>query len=319
MKDFDRQTRAHLMELFEQHGFHPRKDLGQNFLIDINLVEFVVESARIEKSDVVLEIGSGTGGMTTFMCWQAGHVVSVEIDSNVHALAAEAVAKFDNVTLLHTDALKNKNHFNPDVLAVVEEQLAVDPERRLKLVANLPYNVATPIVSNLVASELPWSRMVVTIQKELAERMVARAGGGKYGSLAVWLQSQCRVRILKKLNNQVFWPRPKVDSAIIQIDPDERGRERIADRPFFLDYVRRLFHQRRKLMRSVLVGMYKKQVGKETVDAILADLELGPNTRAEAIPVKTHVELANRLHAAIGGQESRVESQEPEQASGDRL
>lgn len=295
MKQAERQTRSHLMSLFERHGFHPRGDLGQNFLIDLNLLEFIVSQAELTGDDVVLEIGAGTGGLTTHLAEQAGSIISVEYDRNVHQLAAAAVDGFPNVTLLCCDALKNKNRFAPQVLEEIERELASGPGRSLKLVANLPYNIATPVVSNLVRTDLPWSRMVVTIQLELAERMRARPRTSAYGSLAVWLQSQTRVRILRRLPPNVFWPRPRVNSAIISITPDAARRARIRDRSFFHDYLRRLFQQRRKTLRSVLCGMYSRQMPKPEVDRLLADAGFTDRARAEELTVADHVRLANRL------------------------
>ena len=297
------------MKLFEAQGIHPRTDLGQNFLIDLNLVTFIVDAAELSGRDVVLEIGAGTGGMTAQLAQRAGSVVSVEVDATLHRLACGAAEPFTNVTLLHCDALKNKNHFHPVVLDAVGEQLAVDPGRRLKLVANLPYNIATPVVSNLVATDLPWARMVTTIQYELGLRMRAKSGSSHYGSLAVWLQSQCQVKMLKKLAPTVFWPRPKVSSAIMKLTPDRKAAAAIADRPFFQDYIRRLFHQRRKHLRSVLVGMYRKQLSKGEIDQLLAAMSLNETVRAEELPPPVHVELANRLYAAIQERAGAVRSE----------
>jgi 16S rRNA (adenine1518-N6/adenine1519-N6)-dimethyltransferase len=311
MRTADRQTRSYLMKLFEEHGFHPRTDLGQNFLIDLNLVQFVVGQAELCSDDVVLEIGAGTGSMTTMMAPWAGAVISVEVDRNMHMLASRMVEPFANVTLLQTDALKNKNQLHPKVLQAIDEALAVDADRRLKLVANLPYNIATPVVSNLVATELPWSRMVVTIQYELGLRMQARPATSQYGSLAVWLQSQCEVELLRKVPPTVFWPRPKVNSAIMKLTPDPAARALIDDRPFFHDYVRRLFHQRRKMLRSLLVGMYRKQLGKAAVDDVLGELNIEETARAEELPVSVHVNLANRLYQVIE-QASQLPAQDPE-------
>ena len=288
------------MELFERHGFHPRGDLGQNFLIDLNLIEYIVRSGELDRSDVVLEIGAGTGGMTTFLSEEAGAVVSVEYDSNMHGLAREAIDNRENVTLLHLDALHNKNNFAPEVLETVRAKLAEDPARGLKLVANLPYNIATPVISNLVASELPWRMMVVTIQWELAERMRAHPRSSDYGALSVWLQSQCRVKTLKKLGPTVFWPRPKVDSAIVRLLPDPRLRQQIVDREFFHDFVRRAFLHRRKHLRSVLVGMYRKQLEKTDVDAVLEPFALKDTVRAEELDFATHVQLSNAFREKVG-------------------
>jgi len=292
MKPAQRQTRSHLMTLFEHQGMRPRGDLGQNFLIDLNLVEYVVEQAQLGPDDVVLEIGAGAGGLTVFLAPAAGDVVSVEVDHRVHALARAATALHPNVTLLLTDALRDKNHFAPEVLEAVTARLAARPGGTLKLVANLPYCIATPVISNLVASDLPWSLMVVTIQWEMAERMRAKPGSDDYGALSIWLQSQCRVQVLKKLGASVFWPRPQVDSAIVRLEPDPLRRAAIGDRAFFHDFIRRLFTQRRKSLRSVLVSMYEDQLERTRIDAMLASMQLPDGARAEQLDVPVLVELA---------------------------
>ncbi|VAX42773.1 SSU rRNA (adenine(1518)-N(6)/adenine(1519)-N(6))-dimethyltransferase [hydrothermal vent metagenome] len=299
MKDVDRQTRSYLMELFNKHGINPRTDLGQNFLIDLNIIEYIVDQAELEATDVVLEVGTGTGGMTTFMAQQAAEVISVELDTNMHTIASGVVERYDNVTLLHCDALKNKNSLNPEVIEKVQEKLAEDPARQLKLVANLPYNVATPIVSNLVATDIPWARMVVTIQLELGQRMQSYPGKSAYGALSVWLQSQCRVKLLKTLQPTVFWPRPKVNSAIVRLLPNKGRAKNIHDRAFFHEFIRRLFHQRRKQARSVLAGMYRKQLSKPAVDAILQSLNFEPTVRAESLDIDALVNLSNTFYKAI--------------------
>lgn len=288
------------MRLFERHGFNPRSDLGQNFLIDLNIIEYVVEQGHIQPTDIVLEVGTGTGGMTTFMAQKARHVISVEYDRNMHTLASEATQKYDNITLLNCDALKNKNRLNPVVLEEIDQQLKANPGSHLKLVANLPYNVATPIISNLVASDLPWNRMVVTIQYELGLKMSCKPATSNYGALSVWLQSQCFVKLLKKVGPTVFWPRPKVDSAIVQLTPNPPLKQKIEDRVFFQDFLRRVFQHRRKLMRSTLVGMYSKQLSKTEVDALLeAHGYEREKTRAEELTVPEMIELANAFQEQI--------------------
>lgn len=299
MKYAERQTRSHLMTLFGRQGIHPRTDLGQNFLIDLNLIDYIVEQAAPGPSDVILEIGTGTGGLTTFLAQTAGDVVSVEVDHRVHALAREATRAFPNVTLLLTDALRNKNHFSSELLETLATRLAAVPGRRLKLVANLPYCIATPVISNLVASDLPWDLMVVTIQWELALRMRALPGTDDYSALSVWLQSQCDVRMLKKLGPKVFWPRPQVDSAIVRLAPLPGRQAEIGDREFFHEFVRRLFTQRRKSLRSVLVGMYRKQLEKPEVDALLAPLGLPEGARAEQFDIPTIIRLAQAVRHVV--------------------
>ena len=299
MKDESRQTRSSLMSLFREHGFNPRTDLGQNFLIDINLVEFVVRAADISKADLVLEVGTGTGGMTTFLAERAAHVVSVEVDPKMFALATQMTRDCDNLTLINQDILHNKNTLSPEIVGLLDQEIQRRPDGQFKLVANLPFSVATPVISNLVASALPWSRIVATIQLELGEKMIAEPGSSSYGALSVWLQSQCSVQIIRRLGPQVFWPRPKVHSAIVSLWRDDSRRARIDDRSFFLDFIRRLFHHRRKLLRSVLCGMYRKQMAKTDVDAVLAELKQNPESRAEQLDVPTLIRLANRFRRAV--------------------
>ncbi len=291
----DRQTRTHLMRLFERHGFYPRGDLGQNFLIDINIVEFVAESAGIGPNDVILEIGAGTGGLTSFLAPNAAAVVSVEYDQNVFGLAKEMLDGLSNVTLIHADALKTKNQLNPEVMTIVAAKLAESPNRRLKLVANLPYNVATPVMSNLIATDLPWDCMLVTVQWELAQRMIAvPKSGGNYGALSAWMQSQCELKLLKKLGPQVFWPKPTVDSAILRVEPDPERCTLIADRHFFHEFVRNIFNQRRKSLRAVLRSCFR-ELDKPRIASLLSELNLAADCRAEELEPKTLVRLANRI------------------------
>lgn len=288
------QTRSRLLRLLTGRGLHPRRDLGQNFLIDLNLLRLIVQQAELDAHDVVLEIGAGTGSLTSEIAPQAAAVVAVEYDRNLYEIAAECLAAFPNVTLLNCDALESKSRLSAAVLSAVAERMAAVPGGRLKLVANLPYNIATPLVSNLVASELPWERMVITIQLELAERMLAAPSTPQYGALSVWLQAQCDLEIVRRLPPSVFWPRPNVESAIVRIRPNPQKRARIVDRAFFQDYLRRVFQQRRKQLRGVLGGI-GPGIDRRSAEVLLVELGCGDHVRAEALDVATHVELSNRL------------------------
>ena len=307
MRDVQRQTRSFLMSLFTQHGINPRGDLGQNFLIDVNLIEFAVRAAELGPRDVALEVGSGTGGMTAFLARDAGRVISVDIDKNMSALAAEAVQDCPNVTLINSDILKNKNTLDPHICDVIRHHVASIPNGRLKLVANLPYSVATPVMSNLIASDLPWERMICTIQWELAEKMIAEPGDSKYGAMSAWIQSQASVRILKKLGPNVFWPRPKVDSAIVSLWRDQEAADRIHDRRFFQDFLRRAFTLRRKFIRSVLVALYRKELDKAEIDVLLGELGHTNEDRAERMDIPTLIRLSNHLLATIRKKGAEVE------------
>jgi 16S rRNA (adenine1518-N6/adenine1519-N6)-dimethyltransferase len=290
-----RQTLSFLLKRFEETGIRPHAKYGQNFLIDLNLLQVLFDAAAITRDDVVLEVGTGTGSLTAMLAQQAAAVVTVEIDPPMFQLASEELHRFDNVTMLHVDALKNKNRLNPAVLEAVAARLAEGPGRRFKVAANLPYNVATPIISNLLHWETPPQTMTVTIQKELAERMVAAPGTKDYGALTIWVQSQCRVEILRVLPPNAFWPRPKVSSAFLQITLDESLRQRIPDRAFFHDFVRSMFRHRRKFLRSELLSVVKDRLGKAEVDAILDQQDLDGTLRADALSVDAMLALCEAV------------------------
>jgi 16S rRNA (adenine1518-N6/adenine1519-N6)-dimethyltransferase len=217
------------------------------------------------------------------------------MDARLSALAAEELDRLDNVTMLHQDALRNKNRLDPRVLAAVQQCLDADPQRQLKLVANLPYAIATPVISNLLSTPFTPVSMTVTIQKEVADRLTARPGTKDYSALSVWVQSQCAARIVRLMPPTVFWPRPRVESAIVQIVPQPARRAAIADREFFHQFVRSMFFHRRKLLRSVLLSAFKKQLAKPDVDAILTLHEFGPEARAEQLSVEQLLALCETV------------------------
>jgi 16S rRNA (adenine1518-N6/adenine1519-N6)-dimethyltransferase len=283
------------MRRFQEAGIRPHDKHGQNFLIDLNLLHLLFDSAAVGPGDVVLEVGTGTGSLTALLAQQAAAVVTVEIDPRMFQLAAEELHRFDNIVMLHCDALKNKNRINPAALDAVRTLLAAAPGRQLKLVANLPYNIATPILGNLLDEEDPPRTMTVTIQRELAERITARPGDKVYGALSLWIQAQCRVEILRILPPDVFWPRPKVSSAFMQITVDDERRKRIPDRKFFHDFLRAIFLHRRKFLRSQLLNAAKEKLDKPQVDAILANLGLAGSLRAEQLGVDAILALCEAV------------------------
>ena len=293
------QTRTYLMERFETLGIHPRGKLGQNFLIDLNLLHLLHESADLDKNDVVLEVGTGTGSLTGAMSQEAGCVVTVEVDSVMHEMAKQEHWDKDNIRFLFADILENKNRLNWHVLEIVREELARSPERRFKLCANLPYQIATPLMSNLLLTDIPPYSMTVTIQKEVGDRIVARPGTKDYGALAVWMQAQCDCRILRIMPPSVFWPRPKVDSAIVQVIYNQQKRKKIPNLQYFHEFVRALFFHRRKFIRSVLCSAFKNKLEKESIDSVLAELNLKGEIRAETLSVKTILALSEKFRKLL--------------------
>lgn len=298
------QTISFLSRRFAEVGIRPDARRGQNFLIDLNLLRILVDAAELEPDDVVLEVGGGTGSLTALVAERAAAVVTVEIDAALAQLHREELVGATNVTLLEQDALKNKNQLAPEVLAAVREALAT-PGRHFKLVANLPYNVATPVISNLLAGEPVPDLMVVTIQKELADRITARPSTKDYSALSLWVQCQCEVEVVRLLPPTVFWPRPKVESAILRIVVDRQRRAQIADLEFFHRFVRAVFLHRRKFLRGVLLAAFK-QLSKPQVDAIMTRLGLGSDARAEQLDVATMQTLAEAVAAELAASEPAV-------------
>lgn len=285
MTKVNKQTISYLSRRFAEVGLNPNKRHGQNFLIDLNLLNLLARAAQLTKNDVVLEIGTGMGSLTGLFAEKAAQVITVEIDQYLHQMASEELEPFDNIEMLKQDALKNKNKFAPEVIAAVQRHMAAEPNRVFKLAANLPYNVATPIISNLLRSEIVPATMTVTIQKELADRLVAAPGSKDYGSLSVWVQSICDTEIIRVMSPKVFWPRPKVDSAIIHIVHRPDLRAQISDLEFFYTFVRAMFFHRRKYMRSVLVAAFKNRLEKPHVDEVLDQLGYGPDARSEQLQI----------------------------------
>lgn len=294
-----RQTTTYLSKRLAAAGLRPVSKYGQNFLIDLNLIDLIARSAELRPTDVVLEVGTGVGSLTSRLSDQAGAVLSIEIDANLHQLASEELAGRPNVRLIHGDALRNKNSLRPELMESIRDAMGrIGPESRFLLVANLPYNIATPIISNLLHESPPPDAMVVTIQKELADRIVAEPGTKDYGALSVWIQSLCRAEIVRTLPPSVFWPRPKVHSAIVRLDGVPEWRERFADLKYFHQTVRALFFHRRKFLRSVVASAMKGRLGKPEVDEVLQGLGYDATSRAEQLTVEEIQNLAEALRVA---------------------
>jgi 16S rRNA (adenine1518-N6/adenine1519-N6)-dimethyltransferase len=293
----NRQTKSFLISKFREMGIRPATRHGQNFLIDLNLHRMIVDSAELTDQDVVLEVGTGTGSITSELAQRAAAVVTVEIDGHLFELASEMLIDFKNVTMLHTDALKNKNNFNPVVLEAIGKQLAAAPGRRLKLVANLPYNIATPVLSNLLSCEYTPHSMVATIQKELAERIVAQPWSKDYSGLSVWMQCQANTEIVRLMAPSVFWPEPKVDSAIIRITVDPERRNAVPDLTYFHQFTKTIFIHRRKFLRANVVAAMKGFLDKGEVDEILAEMQFADDVRTEQLDVPTLLRLTELVRA----------------------
>lgn len=278
-----RQTLSYLRRLFDGFGLEAKSKLGQNFLIDLNLLDLVVRSAELDRTDAVLEVGTGTGSLTAELAKSAGCVCTVEIDKTLQPVAQQIVGDRPNVRFVFGDALASKNELNPVMLAAWDETMTQHGCTRRKLVANLPYVIATPLISNLLIFGPPIERMVVMVQWEIAERMRAEAGTKDYNSLSVLVQSVADVEVVRKVLPGNFHPRPKVDSAIVKITPNAEKRAKVGDVPRFRAFLRDLYVHRRKNLRQALSGWPSGRKDKSEVDAKLKELGVDGTVRAEAL------------------------------------
>jgi 16S rRNA (adenine1518-N6/adenine1519-N6)-dimethyltransferase len=234
-------TREELTQILAQAGIRLRKTSGQNFLLEDHLAAAIAGEGEIRDSDVVLEIGTGIGALTQYLCPPAHHVLSVEIDARVLDVARMQLAAHDNLTLLHADVLASKSALSPEVLGELRARLGT---RRLRVVANLPYNVATSLVVLLLSADLPLDAMVVMVQLEAAQRFAARPGDEAFGAVSLLCAALCeRIELTRRVPPEVFFPRPKVQSAVVRFLPRTGRREGF---PRLQRAVRGLFNYRRK-------------------------------------------------------------------------
>jgi 16S rRNA (adenine1518-N6/adenine1519-N6)-dimethyltransferase len=290
-KPSPRQTLSFLQSLLEARGLRPNSKLGQNFLIDLNLLDLIVRTAELDRSDLVLEVGCGTGSLTGRLAGQAGAVLAVDVDAGYLNLARDLTSMFGNIEFLHTDILKNKNTLQPAVLEKLAQMRGRPGLSRLKLVANLPYVVATPVIANLLLSDLELERMVVTVQWELAARLAARPSTPDFGVLSVLVQSLAEVTVVRRLPPSAFWPRPKVESGIVLIQPRAEKRAAVGDLASFHRFLHQLYLHRRKNLRGALWPHLSERFTKPALDAVLVHHGFDPAGRAEALSVADHQRL----------------------------
>jgi 16S rRNA (adenine1518-N6/adenine1519-N6)-dimethyltransferase len=296
-----RQTQSYLRGLFAQRGISPQRRLGQNFLIDLNIHKLIGTAAQAAAGDVILEVGSGTGALTSLLAGSGAALVAVDIDPAMAALTAEAVNNLSNVTVINCDVLKSKSSLDPLLLDAVRSALAGKTGKSFKLVANLPYQVATPVITNLlVHPELCPVLMVVTIQRELAQRLCAAPASSSYGAVSAVAQALADVSILRSLPPAAFWPRPKVDSAVVAILPSPRKRAAVGDVAWFHELVRRVFLHRRKYLRHQLAEIWRDRWTAAEADHWLESHGLCGQIRAEVLSVPEFVALAGGLRARFG-------------------
>lgn len=264
------QTKHEIQSLLAEAGAGPRHRFGQNFMIDHNLLRRVAEAGEVEEGDVVIEVGPGTGTLTEELLARGAHVLAVEIDRDLAALLRRRLGSQDRFTLIEGDALANKHRLNAELARVIAERLRQG--RRPKLVANLPYNIASPLIIDLLIAGV--GLLAFTVQKEVAERLRAPAGTEEYGMLSVMAQLLSDVELLRILPPQAFWPAPKIDSALVRMRRNDRLQGRSEA---FNAFLQTLFSARRKMIRKSLTQ------GGFDAEPLLAATGLDGQARPEEI------------------------------------
>lgn len=270
-------------EIMTRHGIHFSKGLGQNFLIDPVALGRIVQAAELTPKDWVLEIGPGLGTLTQALASEAGYVSTVEIDQTLLPVLAETLSDHKNIDVHLGDILKI------DILDVSYKHQAMQS----KAIANLPYYITTPVIFRLLDSGIAWRKLVFLVQKEVAERMVAKPGSKVYGVPSVILQAQAVVSIFATVSAGCFIPRPKVDSAILVLEPYQKSPYDIADFTVFRKIVRQAFAQRRKTLINALTGTTQFGIDKEGWAEILQVCDISPQIRAEKMTVSDFARLSD--------------------------
>jgi 16S rRNA (adenine1518-N6/adenine1519-N6)-dimethyltransferase len=279
-------------ELMQKYGFTLKKSLGQNFLIDQNILNKIVSAAELTKDKGALEIGPGIGALTQQLAKNAGRVVAVEIDQRLLPMLAETLEPYPHAEVVHGDVLKI------DLRALFEERFqGVAP---ISVVANLPYYVTTPIIMKLLEEKLPLENIVVMIQKEVADRMAAKPGGKDYGSLSIAVQYYCEPEIVTIVPHTVFIPQPNVDSAVIKLKVRQQPPVAVEDEAFFFDVVQASFVQRRKTIYNNLSAKYFSKETKDQLTAALEEAGIVPSRRGETLSIEEYAVLSRILGRVLG-------------------
>ena len=286
------QTKRQIQQLLASAGLSPNKRFGQHFLIDLNLMRLLVDSADIQSNDIVLEVGCGTGSLTEALVQKAGMTIAVELDRNLAQIAEKQLAGTENLDLINADILQSKHAMNPSIAKALA-QARRNCTGRFLMVANLPYNVASPVMMNLVTGPTIADGMYATVQKEVADRMTAIPGTGDYGILSILLGATGDIKTIRALRPTVFWPQPQVDSAMVSFVRNQAKADRIANMDLFGEIVSLFMGHRRK----TLTACSKVARGKIAVIAnwpeVFEQCRIDGTKRPEQLAPEDYVAIAN--------------------------
>ena len=272
------------IEVLQKYGFVFQKRFGQNFLIDTHVLDRIISASEITKDDFVLEIGPGIGTMTQYLAEAAREVTAVEIDDALIPILKDTLKEWDNVTVLHGDILKT------DICKIAEEK---NQGRPIKVVANLPYYITTPIIMGLFESHVPVSSITVMVQKEVADRMQTGPGSKEYGALSLAVQYYAEPKIVANVPPNCFMPRPKVGSAVIRLTRHEKPPVEVADEKLMFRLIRASFNQRRKTLANGLNNSPELSYSKEEIQHTIEKCGFKAGIRGEALTLEDFAQLAN--------------------------
>lgn len=273
--------------ILQKYNFNFQKKFGQNFLIDANILENIITAADIGKDDCILEIGPGIGTMTQYLCEHAREVVAVEIDKNlIPILQNDTLSAYDNITIINEDILK------VDINQIVKEK---NDGRPIKVVANLPYYITTPIIMGLFESHVPLESITIMVQKEVAERMQVGPGTKDYGALSLAVQYYAEPKVVLTVPATCFMPRPNVDSAVIKLTRHQNPPVVTENEAFMFDIIRASFNQRRKTLVNGLTNAAGLKVTKESVLSALHEMGLSETIRGEALTLEQFAKLTDLI------------------------
>lgn len=279
------------IQVLQKHDFHFQKKFGQNFLIDTHVLEKIVEAAEVGPEDFVLEIGPGIGTMTQYLGERARQVLAVEIDNNLIPILKETLSGYDNVEILHGDILKQ------DIQAIADRYNGGKP---IKVVANLPYYITTPIIMGLFESHVPLANVTVMVQKEVADRMKAKPGTKEYGALSLAVQYYANPYLAANVPPNCFMPRPNVGSAVIRLDCLSKTPVEVKDEKFMFRLIRASFNQRRKTLQNGLANSGELNFSKEEIGLAIEKAGLPPSIRGEKLGLEEFARLSDLLGEVRG-------------------
>ena len=271
-------------EIINKYSFAFQKKFGQNFLIDSNVLESIIRGAEITKDDFVLEIGPGIGTMTQYLCEAARQVVAVEIDKMLIPILEDTLSEYDNVEVINQDVLK------VDIKSLAEEKNNGKP---IKVVANLPYYITTPIIMGLFESGVPIDSITIMVQKEVADRMQTGPGSKDYGALSLAVQYYATAKVILNVSAACFMPRPNVDSAVIKLTRHKEPTVNVADEKLMFKIIRASFNQRRKTLVNGLKNSLELSFSKEQIVKAIEKIGKPETIRGEALTLEEFAELAN--------------------------